>query len=335
MRATVMARPWNSAVVWAATLVAMSANVRAETPAERAATAQALYEDAARAIKAGDYAAACPKLEESRRLDPAMGTQFFLASCYEHTGRPTSAWSLYLEVAAAARAAGNPVRESTARGRAAALEANLPRITVVVDPAVAALPGVEIERDGVALKPVVWGTAVPVDFGAHAVRASADGKVAWETSVPIDAMGKRVVVTVPPLRDAQPAQPAQPPPLVPSVPPPPPKMPAQRIAAIAVGGVGVAGLIAGGALAAMARSTWSEAEALCPTHRGCGQDAHDRSVHALSLATGSTVAFALGGVAVAGGLVLWLTTPSAKTTGLRVAPIVGSGAVGLSAEGTF
>ena len=48
--------------------------------------------------------------------DPALGTRFQLASCWENIGRPTSAWSLFLDVADGAHAAGSALRESTARG---------------------------------------------------------------------------------------------------------------------------------------------------------------------------------------------------------------------------
>lgn len=108
-----------------------------------------------------------------QRLDPAMGTQFFLATCYENTRRPTSAWSLFLEVAAAAKAAGKTVGGSTARARAAALEPKLPRLRVTLDEATAATPGLEVERDGVALKRVAWGVPIPVDLGNHTLRVRA------------------------------------------------------------------------------------------------------------------------------------------------------------------
>lgn len=314
----------------------------AQAPPDRAATAQALYEAAAELLKSGNYKAACPKLEESLRLDPAMGTQFFLATCYESTGRPTSAWSLFLEVAAAAKAAGNSVRESTARGRATALEPQLPRIVVAVDAKAAALPGFEVTRDGVPLKPIVWGTAVPVDLGAHLVRAGAPGKVPWETTVRIEAMGARAEVQIPMLAD----EPPKPPPVMPratpivpvaapeSPPSPPRGLGPQRIAAIASGGVGGAALVAGSVLGAMAKSTWSDAQAACPARRACSKEAHDQSLAAISFGTGSTVSFVIGGAAVAGALALWLTAPSQKPA-VRVTPIAGPGAFGFSAGGAF
>ena len=160
-------------------------------------------DSAAELIKAGKFArGSAPKLEESQRLDPAMGTQFFLAGCYEKTGRPTSAWSLFLEVAAAARAAGNGVRETTARARAAALEPKLPRLRVVVAEATRALPGLEVSRDGVPLKPVAYDAPIPVDLGDHFVRVHAAGKVPWESKVTVREPAQKVDVTVPILDDA-------------------------------------------------------------------------------------------------------------------------------------
>src|SRR5258706_9020963 len=93
------------------------------SPADKA-TAQALFDQGKTLLSKGDVAGACPKFEESQRLDPGIGTQFNLATCYERAGRTASAWTLFLEVASAARAAHQPDREKLARSRAADLEPN-------------------------------------------------------------------------------------------------------------------------------------------------------------------------------------------------------------------
>lgn len=304
----------------------------AQTSAERVATAQALYETAAALARAGRWAEACPKLEESQRLDPALGTQFHLAACYESSGRPTSAWSLFLEVAAAAKATGQSVRESTARARAAALEARLPRITVVLSRSAAAPSGLAITRDGVALKPVVLGTAVPVDFGRHVVRASAPGRVPWQTTAAVTELGQRIVIEVPALpseetENATAARPA-------AVEPRPTKLGAPRVAAIAVGSVGLAGIAVGSALGLAARSLWNEADAACPSHRACPLSAHNQSAKAFAFATGSTVSFALGGAGVATALAVWLASPRPRSSA-AVLPLAGPGVAGLAAAGSF
>lgn len=317
---------------------------RADTTAERAATAQALYEAAAALIKQGKHADACPKLEESQRLDPAMGTQFFLAVCYESTGRPTSAWSSFLEVAASAKAAGNGVREATAKARAAALEPKLPRVTITLDPKASALSGIEITRDGSPQKPVTWGTAVPVDLGAHRVRATAPQKVPWETTVDVTELGQRISVHVPPLADMAPPPAADiqsapspsPPPSPPRAPesaPPPQKMRAQRVLSLVSAGVGVAAVAVGSGVGLAARSAWAKAEEACPKHVACSLSAHDDSARALSLAAGSTASFVIGGAALAGAVVLWVTAPDKPP--VRVTPVAGPDGFRLSLEGAF
>ena len=96
------------------------------------AAARALFAEGRQLMSAEKYTEACPKLEESLRLDPGMGTQFNLAHCWEKLGRSASAWAMFLDVAAAARAGNQPQREAAAKERAAALEPKLTRLRVVV-----------------------------------------------------------------------------------------------------------------------------------------------------------------------------------------------------------
>jgi len=105
------------------------------------AAAQVLFERGKQLASEGDHASACPKFEESQRLDPGVGPMFNLADCYERTGRTASAWSLFLEVAAMMRA--EPDRERIPRQRAANLEPKLSRLSIRV-PTDAQVEGVQI-----------------------------------------------------------------------------------------------------------------------------------------------------------------------------------------------
>src|SRR5882757_8415497 len=105
----------------------VQAQAGADPPAARA-----LFGEARKLMAQGKYEQACPKLEESLKLDAGIGTAFNLADCWEHVGKTASAWARFLDVATAAKNAGQADREKVARARAASLEPHLPRLTITV-----------------------------------------------------------------------------------------------------------------------------------------------------------------------------------------------------------
>ena len=68
-------------------------------------------------MKDGKFADACPKFEESQKLDPGLGTQFNLADCQEHLGKLASAWANFGDAASRAKAAGQAERAQAAKER--------------------------------------------------------------------------------------------------------------------------------------------------------------------------------------------------------------------------
>jgi hypothetical protein len=106
----------------------LATNAEATPTLADKATAQALFEDALQLMGAKRYREACPKLEESERLDPALGTRFRLSECDEAVGRLASAWAGFLEVADLAHGSGQTDRENVARARAASIEPKLSRV---------------------------------------------------------------------------------------------------------------------------------------------------------------------------------------------------------------
>ena len=69
--------------------------VMAQTSDEKAA-ADALFDAARDLMNAEEYAAACPKFQDSHDLDPAVGTLLNLGLCYKKAGQTASAWTTYM-----------------------------------------------------------------------------------------------------------------------------------------------------------------------------------------------------------------------------------------------
>jgi hypothetical protein len=289
------------------------AQTRAETPEQ---AADRLFNEARALAVAGRYAEACPKLEQSQSLDPGIGTQFDLADCYEHTGRPAHAYLLFGEVAKIARASGKAERASASAAREAALETRVARLNVTSKNLV---DGLVVSLDGDVLPASELGQPRPIEVGDHTLEASAPGRTSWRKVVHVDPSAK-VDVDVPPLPSI-----ATPPPGAPA---PSPGPGGQRTVAITVGALGIAGLAAGAVAGAMSLASHDSAQhdcpgAMCPTTNPGFSRWHQAVVEG----NVATVAFAVGGGLLAGAAVLWLSAPNPKgvTVGLALQP----GEVGL------
>jgi hypothetical protein len=310
--------------------------------------ANALFDQARGLMKQGKYAEACPKLAESERLAPSGGTLLNLADCYEHTGQTASAWAAWKDAAARANAAGKSDVEKRTLARAAALEPNLAKLAVSVDPA-SDVPGLEVKRDGVKMGHAEFGVPIPVDPGTHVIDATAPNKQPFSGKVDVAAKQPNATLTVT-LVDAPQAAPAPEAASAPAAAPaaapataPAPEQPAsswstQKTVALIVGGVGVVGIGVGSAFGLIAKSKNDQALQNCRTSTLCSQTGLDLTSDAKSAATVSTISFIAGGVALAGGIVLWLTAPSSSpssATGLRFVPLVGSSLGGGAVSGTW
>jgi hypothetical protein len=177
-----------------AAILATASPARADKAQELAA--QALYDKALELMKAGKPASACPLLSESQRLDPAAGTQYRLAECFEKTGRPAEAWKLYTEVAEASKRAGRKDREEQASERADIVRKLLPRLTITIPPELAKADGLAVTRDGKSVPREEWNREIPVEPGEHTVEAQATGKKAWRGTMTARA-GATAEVRVP------------------------------------------------------------------------------------------------------------------------------------------
>lgn len=156
-----MLRSTFGAVALAAALTSTSPS-RAQT--EDKAGAEALLRDALALEEAGEWAKACTKLEESFRRYSSHDTEYRLGECHERVGKIASAWIDYIGVELKARSSGEHAKADQAKGRADALEPQVPMLTLEVS---VATPGLRVTRDGALVGRGQWGSAAPIDPGEY------------------------------------------------------------------------------------------------------------------------------------------------------------------------
>lgn len=312
---------------------------RADEPVRDSATAQALFDQAKKLMADGNFPDACPKLAESQRLDPGVGTLLNLAHCYEEVGRTATAWSTFLEAAAAARTAGQADRESAAREKAAALAPVILSITINVAGA-DKTPGLQVTRDGALVGDAQWGSPIPLDQGLHVIVAKAPGRATWETKVLLKGGGTIIAVNVPELGLPGAAAPATNTPSTPAAIPVADSATAdgthgaglrgQRLLGVIAGGVGVVGVAVGTVFGLSSKSKHDDALAHCDGPACRDQDGLDLKSQARSAGTISTVAFVVGAAGLGAGAVLWFTAKPAAAS-----PQVGLGLGGIVARASW
>lgn len=310
--------------------VALAGTAAAAPPRDETTVAQLLFDDGVALKDRGHFAEACPKLEESQRIDPGLGTQYHLADCYEKQGRSAAAWTLFGELARQAAVSGQKERETAARDRAAELTPRVPRLIIAV-PADSDAGGLTISVDGVATPRASWNTPLPIDPGAHEIVARV-GKRAWRMGMIIDGRSRTETLVVPDLleRDASrrpqgaaanttgaavttTALIARSAPLEAPRTEEPNTTNGRRVAGFAIAAVGIVGLGAGALFTVRSLDEAHAAEDLGCTTRSCksqdGLDARSRAESARNVAIAS---FAIGAVATSAGIYLVLSSTSAS-----------------------
>jgi len=318
--------------------VGLCPGMAAAQEAKDRAMAESLFRAGRVLMEKGKYAEACPKIAESQRIDPHIGTLLNLALCHEGEGMTASAWAEYLQVAEQSKRAGQADRQRIARQRADALEPSLAK--VIID---APAPGVEVTLDGEAIQAGAFGTPFWADPGEHVVQATASGKVPYTEKFTLAAAGEHEV-KLPPLEAEKP--PAPPPPVA-----PPPAAPAEdanqeavarrRLLGYVIGGGGVVLVAVGAYLGVHAFSEKSTAEAECDAQY-CTQVGLDAISQMKTSEAVSTVTIGSGLVALGVGAYLVLFGHSGDVRasggargGLVVAPTVGPQARGVALQGAW
>jgi len=352
-RISIKLSPWPTLALCCVGL-ALPTPAHAEASAGQKAAAESLFDDALKAMKSGHHAEACPKLEESERIDPGIGTLLYLGECYEKTGRTASAWATFRQAASSAQAQGETERARVAAARADRLQAGLSKLTIRVAPEAAQLSSLRVTRDNVALANTLFGVAIPVDPGKYHIVASADGYEPFEADLEILPNADSKSLDIPALKAEPRAAPVAG--AVPAggaasggvgtTPPSHGNEPLRestapnglRTAAYVTGALGVVGLGVGSYFGVKAISKNSDAESHCPNSPRCN-DAQGVSLtrDAQSAAVVANVAMSVGAAFVVAGVVLYLSSdhrekPQAR---LELHPLVSRDLAGIGLGGAF
>jgi tetratricopeptide (TPR) repeat protein len=315
--------------------------------------AEALFRDGKRLMKEGKIGEACDKFEASERLESSVGTLLNLADCREKNKQLATAWAAFLKAEAAAKRAGNDAkRQAEAKKRAKDLEPRLSYLTISV-PETSRIEGLTISRNGTNVDPALWNSGAPVDIGTYVIKASAPGHEPWSTEVTVSAEGEKASVEVPRFKAIEELVPDEPPPPPPDdgtkeVPLPPGDEPRDgggggtftpmRYAAIGTGVLGVVALGAGVALGLEAKDLQSQADEICPEAACNDMAAVQLNEDAQGKAMQANIGFAVGGVAIAGAVALWILGAPDDERGeesMSLTPLVGGDRVGFALGGRF
>jgi len=298
--------------------LALTGLVAPSARAGDAETAEALFQSGREAMAKGDLAAACPRLAESQRLDPAAGTLLNLAECEERAGKLASALAHFQE--AHDELPPGDYRVAFSSQRIKKLAPRVPRLVVrVTGPAPT---GLTVLRDGTALGPASLGVALPVDLGMHVCVLRVPGHVDATQEITL-AEGETKTLELTPgaaalAGDEKSAG----------------SWGAQKTWGIVLGTAGLAGLVAGGIFGVTSKLTYDSAESHCahvPT--GCSSAGTSGSQSAYTQAAVSDIGFVAGAALVVAGGALYFTAP--KEGRATVTPAVGAHEAGLRVAGTF
>lgn len=316
-----------ASILTLATCVAGRARPAFAQGAQDIAAAEVLFEEARKLLAAGNTNAACPKLEESQRLAPAVGTLLNLGICYQTAHRNASAWATFKAAISAARQAGQPEREALAIARANALEGKIATLTIRVPASVAKLPGLRIERDHEEVAPAGWGSPLPLDSGAHVITVSAPHHVSWTRTVRLGPDADAASLDAPPLAVSALAKTEAAPAPALAMTAAPKRFdapsPLQKTMAVVVGVTGLASIATGSVLGVVAKNKNEDALANhCNYTNVCDARGVTLTNEARTSAVVSTIAVGAGGAAVLTGIVLFLTAPKTRpaTAAFRASP---------------
>ena len=289
------------------------------------AAADALFDSARAAMNKGDFDRACEQFRASDKLDPAAGTELNWADCEEKRGHLASAWVQFRSVEE--KLSPNDERVAVAHGRAEALRARVPQLTLALAPNA---PRGSMVRDGnVELGSAAFGIPLPFDPGAHHLLVSAPGFAPRSFDVRLEEGEARTLVLSPGARvpASVVALPAKPPASLEVT----STGSGHQTVGFVLGGVGVAALSAGAVAGALMLGKKGAVNDGCNPDKSCTDAGLAAARTAGNLQTAANVSWVVGAAALGAGAYFLLTGgPSSQpSTSLALAPSLGGGQLSL------
>ncbi len=276
---------------------------------------------------AGRCADALPHLARSFQLQPSARAALNLSDCEQQLGDLVAAQGHAAQGADLAHQQKNGELVDAGDAQLAAIEKRLPRLTVkLVDGAT----DCSITRDGVTLSGPAVGTPVAVNAGAHVIDVDCPGRTDRRFDVSV-AEGDRTETAVSP----GPVLPAPPPPApaqtvaLESPPPRAARGGSARVMPVVVMGVGAAGVAVGLVSGIAANAKHGSLLAHCSPDGTCPMTERDDISAFHTLRTVSTVAYVIGGAALAGGAVWWFLAPASRPDPAAARLWIGPGSAGI------
>ena len=305
-------------------IVCFAAATAAAQDAPPTSEGSKLFEEGRELAKQNKFAEACAKFEQSYVLDNGVGTELNLADCHEHLGHFAQAYRYFDD--ASQRSSDNPTRAKFAHDRAVQLSAKL--ATAVVNLADPEAAGLSVTIAGRAVK-ARTATTERVDPGSITVHVATPDKVVFDGAkqaaagatvifdVAAPASSTTSTVTEAPHEDGEPDH----------------RRRNRVILGFGIGGVGVATLATGIIVGLVADHDYNRDTSTCSKAATlqCSPTAQANAISDGKLADTATIISVVGAVALAAGVVVYLTAPK----DLVVAPMASNQTAGLAISGRF
>lgn len=276
------------------------------------AIAEALFQAGKSLMNDGKIDEACPKLQESQRIEPGGGTLLLLGMCHQQQGKLASAVAELRSAQSMARRDHRLDREKLATKHLAELEGKVSTVLVRT-----ANRDATLRVDGTVVSAEAASVPLPIDPGAHTIEVSGKGKKTRVVKLTVGAVAENRTVDVPALEDEpiakEPPTTREPPKAERTTAPPAGDPGAtQRIVGWSLVGAGAVAVGVGAVFGVKAIGDNADAKDACDPARCTSAAGLAKNDDARASATVANVVVGLGLAVVTTGIVVVLLAPKAS-----------------------